>query len=56
MKEGINPNDANEPLCIGPKYGCGASRLAPRGDLDDYGTFLGALAALTLVLRARRRR
>jgi hypothetical protein len=55
ITNGINPNDGS-PLCIGPKYGCGASRIEPKGDLDDYGTFLAAFAAMALLLRVRRRR
>ena len=54
LADGTNPNDGS-PLCIGPKYGCGASRIEPKGDLDDYGIFLAAFAAMTLLLRVRRR-
>jgi hypothetical protein len=54
LADGTNPNDGS-PLCIGPKYGCGASRIEPKGDLDDYGTFLAAFAAMALLFRVRRR-
>jgi len=54
LADGTNPNDGS-PLCIGPKYGCGASRIEPKGDLDDYGVFLAAFAAMALLLRVRRR-
>jgi hypothetical protein len=54
LADGTNPNDGS-PLCIGPNYGCGASRIEPKGDLDDYGTVLPAFAAMALLFRVRRR-
>jgi hypothetical protein len=51
----VNPNN-DDVLCDLPAYGCGASRIEPRGNVEDYGVFLSAFAAMALLLRTRRRR
>lgn len=50
----INPN-TDEELCDLPIYGCGASRIEPKGDVEDYGLFLGVFAAMALLFKVRRR-
>lgn len=55
LADDLNPND-DTVLCEKPAYGCGASRMEPKGNVEDYGTFLGIFAAMTLLLRNRRRR
>ena len=54
LGENLNPNDDSE-LCDFPQYGCGA-RIEPRGEVEDYGSFLGAFLAMTLLFKTRRRR
>jgi hypothetical protein len=54
---GEDPNTKGGELCIGPKYGCGAStitRAASKRGLDPAATLAGSLLLLGLLLLRRR--
>lgn len=59
IQMGDDPNTAGGELCIGPKYGCGAStitRAASKRGLDPAATVAGSLIVGLGLLLLRRRR